>query len=622
MASEADGLHAAFFDANPHPAWICDAGTSAILAVNGSAIRQYGYSREEFLRMRWEDLYAAHDATEIQRVMGLITHGTTTHATADEPSGAVVPANHRKKGGAVIHVGIVPSAFDFAGKRLSLLLAIEATEDKQSASLYRCVLDSIPLSVLLIDKSLRVIQVNRNFLEKSRRPKAATLGRPLQEVFPSVILEEVPLLLQIHQVLESGHALADQRLTYRAPGLPLRTYYYSIMPLSAGTPGGLAMLLMQDVTEQLRLGQEVRRVERHLASVAESASEILVSTDVSGRILTWNNAAERLSGYLLGEVQGQLLFEYCAEECVERFRALFADLDSDRWGKQAEYALVTRAGVRTPVAWAFSRMKDDYGLTVGVVAVGRDLTERRKFEQQLLQSQKLAALGVMAGGIAHEIRTPLAISNSAAQFLMEDDISEEFRKECAEKVHVGIRRASGIIEDLLRFAHPSSRPAMIEFDLLGALHEAMALAANLARIQRVEMVCNAPEGPLPVRGISGLVEQVFLNLFLNALTAMPEGGCLTITVIADAAFVQVRVTDTGRGIAETDLYRIFDPFYTTAPVGKGIGLGLSICYSIVNDHGGSIDVESTLGKGSTFTVRFPILLKASAPSRSVVQQNR
>jgi signal transduction histidine kinase len=267
-------------------------------------------------------------------------------------------------------------------------------------------------------------------------------------------------------------------------------------------------------------------------------------------------------------------------------------------------------------------MKDDYGSTVGVVAVGRDLTERRKFEQQLLQSQKLAALGVMASGIAHEIRTPLAISYSAAQFLMEDDITEQFRKECAGKVHVGIRRASGIIENLLSFAHPSSRPAMVEFDLLSALREAIALAANLARIQRVEIVCNAPEGKLTVRGIAGLLEQVFLNLFQNAFTAMPDGGCLTITVISEATFVRVRVSDTGCGIAESDLYSIFDPFYTTAPVGKGIGLGLSICYSIVSDHGGSIEVESAPRQGSTFTVRLPVLLQGDAASLAGVSHAR
>ena len=100
-------------------------------------------------------------------------------------------------------------------------------------------------------------------------------------------------------------------------------------------------------------------------------------------------------------------------------------------------------------------MKDDAGATVGIVAVGRDLTEQRKFEQQIRQADKLAALGVMAGGIAHEVRTPLTIASSAAQFLMEDDITPEFRKECATKVHLGMHRASAIIENLLRFARPS-----------------------------------------------------------------------------------------------------------------------------------------------------------------------
>jgi PAS domain S-box-containing protein len=611
-AAEGEALHAAFFDASPHPGWICDLDTLALLAVNGSAIRRYGYSREEFLRMRLGDLHAPHDVHGTQHIL----------AGADDPSGPVIPCCHRKKSGAMIILGIVASACEFGGKRLALLFAIDVTEGQRSEFLYRYVLDSIPLSVLLIDKSLRVVKVNRNFLEKSRRTKVSTLGRPLHEVFPNIILEELPLLQQIDQVFESGHALADQRLTYRAPGLPLRTYYYSIMPIAAGTPGGLAMLLMQDVTEQLRLAEEVRRVERHLASVAESASEILLSTDINGRILTWNNAAERISGYVLREVQGQLLFDYCAEEYREILRALFANLDSECWDAKLEYSLVTRGGMHIPAAWAFSRMKDDYGSTVGVVAVGRDLTERRKFEQQLLQSQKLAALGVMASGIAHEIRTPLAISYSAAQFLMEDDITEQFRKECAGKVHVGIRRASGIIENLLSFAHPSSRPAMVEFDLLSALREAIALAANLARIQRVEIVCNAPEGKLTVRGIAGLLEQVFLNLFQNAFTAMPDGGCLTITVISEATFVRVRVSDTGCGIAESDLYSIFDPFYTTAPVGKGIGLGLSICYSIVSDHGGSIEVESAPRQGSTFTVRLPVLLQGDAASLAGVSHAR
>lgn len=247
-------------------------------------------------------------------------------------------------------------------------------------------------------------------------------------------------------------------------------------------------------------------------------------------------------------------------------------------------------------------MKDDLDRIVGIVAVGRDLTERRKFEQQLLQSQKLAALGVMAGGIAHEVRTPLAISSSAAQFLMEEDITPDFRKECAGKVHIGIQRASIIIENLLRFAHPSRKVDMTRIDLLSVLRDAITLVANQARIQKVEIVCRFSEEHVHMGGIASLLEHAFLNLFLNALSAMPDGGSLTISVDGTPTAIRVRVSDTGCGIASSDIGNIFDPFYTRAPVGKGTGLGLSICYSVIQEHGGSIEVESAPDRGSTFTV--------------------
>jgi signal transduction histidine kinase len=136
----------------------------------------------------------------------------------------------------------------------------------------------------------------------------------------------------------------------------------------------------------------------------------------------------------------------------------------------------------------------------------------------------------MAGGIAHEIRTPLAISSSAAQFLMEDGIAPEFRKECAEKVHIGIQRASGIIENLLRFAHPSAMAGRSRVNLASVVREALTLVANQTRLQKIQVACDFPAQPVLVLGISGLLEQVFLNLFLNAANAMPGGGGLKITL--------------------------------------------------------------------------------------------
>lgn len=486
--------------------------------------------------------------------------------------------------------------------------------DANPHALYRLLVDSIPSSVLLIDEKLQVVLANRNFLEKAHRCEAETLDRPLIEVFPKVIVQELELETQIRQVFSSRNSSGQQRLTYRAPGVPLRTYYYRIIPMAWGQRVELVMLLMDDVTEQLRLVGEIRRVERHLASVVESAAEIVASTDITGRILTWNRAAERLCGYPLNEVRGRPLWEYCAADRQRSLQAFFAREALQSGSGAAEYDVATKGGARIPVAWVFSPMRDDGGRITGIVGVGRDLTERRKLEQQLLQSQKLAALGVMAGGIAHEVRTPLAISSSAAQFLMEDDLTAEFRKECVEKVHVGIQRASGIIENLLRFAHPSPNLEFCEIDLIAVLRDALTLVGNQARVQKTEIVTDFSETSMPTWGIASLLEHTFLNLFLNALTAMPGGGRLTVSAGRSARAVRVRVTDSGCGIAGADIANIFDPFYTTLPSGKGTGLGLSICYSVVQQHGGAIEVESETGHGSTFTVSLPAWERELCPA--------
>jgi signal transduction histidine kinase len=255
-------------------------------------------------------------------------------------------------------------------------------------------------------------------------------------------------------------------------------------------------------------------------------------------------------------------------------------------------------------------MMDDSARTVGFVAVGRDLTEQRKFELQIVESQKLAALGVMARGIAHEIRTPLAVSSSAAQFLEEDDISDDFRHECVEKVQRGIQKASTIIENLLRFAHPSADKNKTKVDVRLVVKEAVSLLENQARIQTVEIRTQFPAEPCQVLGVPSLLEQVFINLLLNAMNAMPDGGTVLISAEQSNCELRIKVADTGVGISLEDRDKIFDPFFTKARPGKGTGLGLSICYSIVDQHKGSISGDSEPGKGSTFTIILPVLVPA------------
>ena len=223
-------------------------------------------------------------------------------------------------------------------------------------------------------------------------------------------------------------------MIYRAPGVPMTIYYYSILPFSWQGYVENALLLMEDVTEQVRLNDEVRRAERHLASVVESATDIVVSTDSEGLIVTWNLAAERLSGHSFEEVgQNPSASTVFASEHQSELAHIFNILRIKATPQTGEWHLMTKAGGRIPVSWVLSPMTVENKRLSGIVAVGRDLSERRKLEAQLLRSQKLAALGVMAGGIAHEIRNPLAICLAAAQFLDDDDIGRELRKECVDE---------------------------------------------------------------------------------------------------------------------------------------------------------------------------------------------
>jgi signal transduction histidine kinase len=247
------------------------------------------------------------------------------------------------------------------------------------------------------------------------------------------------------------------------------------------------------------------------------------------------------------------------------------------------------------------------------ILVMEDATERerlgednRRLEAQLLQAQKLAAVGVMAGGIAHELRNPLTICSSAAQFLKQEQITPEFRRECVQKVQQGVKRAFAIIDHLLKFMRPCERRSLLKLDLLVVLKDTLALIAEQAHIQNITVQSRLPDAPAFVQGDAQLLQQVFMNLFLNALHAMPDGGRLNVSAQATARQIIVRVADTGHGIPAEDLATLFDPFQSKSGSETGTGLGLPLCNVIVKLHAGAIEVGSSPGKGATFNVRLDL----------------
>jgi PAS domain S-box-containing protein len=502
------------------------------------------------------------------------------------------------------HLGVVSLLAERAA--IAIRIARLRSELRAGEEFVTRILESIPTSLLVLDRGLRIVSANRNFLDKARRTARLTIGRKMADVLPRALLRRTRLERMVEEVFRTGRPLEGGMLTYRAPGLPTRVYAYRLFPLKGQASVEHVVLLMDDVTERERLQEEARRAERHLAGVVECATDLVVSMSLDGRIASWNRAAEVTSGFAADEVRGRSLSSLCAAADGQAMERVVRAVGRGRPVQHAEMALRTREGREVPIAWNCAPMRDDQGKVTGIVAVGRDLTERRRMEAELLQSSKMASLGVMAGGIAHELRNPLGIIAAAAQLLVDRPDDERLRAEAVERIRSSVQRASLIIENLLRFAHPSTEHRE-DVDVNALVEETLGLLASRTTQQGVNVQRDLQPGLPGIQANRSLLQQVFTNILVNACNAMPQGGALAVATRAHPpGQVEIRFADTGCGIPPENLSRVFDPFFTTMPVGQGAGLGLAISYAIVKHHQGAIEVESEVGKGATFTVRLPI----------------
>jgi len=225
-----------------------------------------------------------------------------------------------------------------------------------------------------------------------------------------------------------------------------------------------------------------------------------------------------------------------------------------------------------------------------------------------VQTEKLTSLGLLAAGVAHEVNTPLAVISNYVQMLAKQLPTEDPRQGLIDKIVKQTFRASEIANNLLNF----SRTAPTEFsevNLNNVVEETLSLVTHPFRTGRVQVIRNL-QGDLPsVLGSNNRLQQVFLNLFMNARDAMPSGGMVEVRTASHNGSVEVEITDTGSGISREHLQRIFDPFFTTKSSGRGTGLGLSVSYGIIKEHAGKIEVRSTPGKGTSFHLEFPTARK-------------
>lgn len=357
--------------------------------------------------------------------------------------------------------------------------------------------------------------------------------------------------------------------------------------------------------EHQQLSRELCRAERYLTGIIESAMDLVVATTTTGQIVTWNRSSERVSGFSRAQMVGRRLCDLFAPAHQILLDDLIARLDTGATFEQLEIPLRGASGQEVPVVWRISRIQSNSGESVGIVAIGRDLVDCRRLESQLFQAAKMASMGVMASGIGHELRNPLSVISANAQLAQERRADELIVQTCLHQIHMASHRAGKIIDNLLTFARPCDSGCEV-VDLNEVLAAVFLLLDYQIQQRHVQLHATLAH-PIPtLLGNPALLQQVFTNLILNALQAMESGGAIYVTTqVSEAQSVEVTIRDTGVGIPPDVLPQIFDPFFTSRPVGQGTGLGLAISYSIINQHGGSIQASSTPGKGSTFRIYLP-----------------
>lgn len=359
--------------------------------------------------------------------------------------------------------------------------------------------------------------------------------------------------------------------------------------------------------EQARRAKELARLKEFNENIIESISVGVMVVNLRGRITNWNGALEQIYGLKREEVIDRRITEVFQSEMLRALRDL---MERGEWrrGEPAniyKFRASSADGRDLTLNISLAALQSKTAEIEGSLIAIEDVTERVGLEEQLQQSDKLSSIGLLAAGVAHEVNTPLAGISSYSQMLMQQIPDTDPRHKLLEKIHRQTSRASSIVNNLLNFSR-GAEARYAPVDLNRVIDDTIQLLDAQLRNTEIEVVRRYTDGLPLAFGDGSKLQQVLMNLILNARDAMPQGGALEISTEADGDFVVIAVRDSGLGIAPEHLAKIYDPFFTTKQIGKGTGLGLAVSYGIIRDHGGHIDVESKPGEGTRFQITLPL----------------
>ncbi|HEX4951093.1 MAG TPA: ATP-binding protein, partial [Blastocatellia bacterium] len=357
--------------------------------------------------------------------------------------------------------------------------------------------------------------------------------------------------------------------------------------------------------ERERRADELAQLKDFNENIIESINVGVMTVNLQGRITNWNGALEELYGMPREQAIGKRIPEVFRPSIVDALKQYTEHSEVDEPVTVYKFRTQALDGRELTLNISLAPLHNKIGEVEGTLIAIEDVTARIDLERQLQQTEKLSSIGLLAAGVAHEVNTPLTGISSYAQMLLQQIPETDPRHQLLEKIHRQTSRASSIVNNLLNFARVSD-VRFTEIDLPRVLDDTLQLLEAQLRNTNIEVVRRYADYLPPAFGNAPKLQQVFMNLILNARDAMPHGGQLEISVGADEHAAIITFRDTGVGISPENLTKIYDPFFTTKQIGQGTGLGLAVSFGIVQDHGGRLHVESQPGQGTVFYLSLPL----------------
>ena len=583
--------------------WIVDM-EGHFLDVNDAYCRLIGYDRDELLTMRIPDVEAVESPEEtthrIQKIM--------------EGGGDRFETRHRCKDGSTIDVEVSVNYMEDGGRQMFVFLR-DITERKraeeilrQSEEKYRSILENIQDGYIEVDLAGNFTFVNDVVCKRLGYSREELIGMNNRQYTDETTAKKTYQLY--NRIYRTGEPVRNyEEEVIRKDGT--RWIYelsVSLIRNPEGEPVGFRGI-SRDITERKRAEEALRLSEERYRTILESIEDGYYEVDLAGNFTFVNDSICRIWGYPEEELMGMNDRQYIHKETAKRIYQVFNHVFKTGESGRCNHEVVRKDGTKKYVEVSISLKKDALGKPIGFRGITRDITDRKRIEEQLFQAEKLRAVGEMASGVAHDFNNALAAILGNTQLLLYT-AQDEALKETLKIIEKVAKDSSQTVRRLQDFTRKPVPQELFKVDINAIVKDSIEITKPKWKDEAqskgipIEMVSNLEDIPL-ASGNASELREVFTNIIFNAIEAMHEGGKIEIRTFKKRRDIFIQISDTGVGIVEEAKKRIFEPFFTTKPF-TNTGLGLSMSYGIVKRFGGEIEVESKVGQGTTFTIILPI----------------